>query len=156
MAAPASDPPRVRVAALIELDGSIVVVRHRKSGLAYHLLPGGGVDAGETLVDALAREVAEETGLLVRPGRLISLNDVIDPRGTRHLVNITFAASVAGGEISVAPLDPRVEAVELIHPDRLDAIDLRPAIAPTLLEALAKGDSYQATYLGDTFVEVRE
>lgn len=99
MAAPASDGPRVRVAALLLMDGKVVTVRHRAGSAAYHLLPGGGVDYRETLEDALKREIAEETGLQASIGRPLFLSDTIDPEGSRHVVNITFSAHVTGGEI---------------------------------------------------------
>ncbi len=85
-----SDAPRVRVAALMVLDGKVVTVRHRAGAAVYHLLPGGGVDYRETLESALLREIREETGLEARIGPPLFINDTIDPRGARHLVNITF------------------------------------------------------------------
>ena len=57
MGAPASDAVRVRVSAVILVDGRLVLVRHRRDGRTYHLLPGGGVEAGETLPAAVSREV---------------------------------------------------------------------------------------------------
>ncbi|MFP4173447.1 MAG: NUDIX domain-containing protein, partial [Candidatus Hydrogenedentota bacterium] len=64
-----SDPlPRIRVAAIAVRDGAILLVRHEKHGERYWLLPGGGVDFGETLTEALAREVREETGLAIEVG----------------------------------------------------------------------------------------
>jgi len=113
LAAREPEGPRVRVAALLLLDGKVVLVRHRARGSTYHLLPGGGVGYRETLEQALVREVVEETGLRVEVGRPVIINDTIDPTGSRHVVNITFIATVVGGEITEAPQDPRVECVDL-------------------------------------------
>jgi 8-oxo-dGTP diphosphatase len=55
--------PRIRVSVILRREGRILLVRQEKPGREYWLLPGGGVTAGESLVDALRREVAEEVGL---------------------------------------------------------------------------------------------
>ena len=150
MAAQESSLPRVRVAAFMLHEGRIVVVRHRKGDATYHLLPGGGLEWGESLEEALVREVAEETGLVCDIDRILTVNDTIAPDGSRHLVNITFAAEIVGGGITDAPEDPRVEAVELIDPDDLASLDLRPPIAARLLAA-TDADSKTPTYLGTVF-----
>lgn len=154
MVAPASESTRVRVAALVVLGGKVVLVRHRAGSSTYHLLPGGGLRYRETLAEAVVREVREETGLAVRVGRPLFINDTIDPRGSRHLVNITFFAEVTGGEITDAPQDDRVEAVELVDPSTLASLDLRPPFADAIA-AFLRGESPQTSYLGSLFTEVR-
>ena len=54
--------PRIRVSALLHWRGSILLIRHEKRGREHWLLPGGGVSSGETLVDALQRELADVLG----------------------------------------------------------------------------------------------
>jgi 8-oxo-dGTP diphosphatase len=153
LAAPACDHPRVRVAALLLIEGKVLLVRHLKDGRRYHLLPGGGVERGESLAEALRREIAEETGLVAEIGRPLLLSDTIDPSGSRHLVNITFNARIASGEVTTAPADPRIEGFDLVNPSELGSLDLRPPIAAQLLAAIEAGDSYQTTYLGSLFAE---
>jgi ADP-ribose pyrophosphatase YjhB (NUDIX family) len=146
-----SEVPRIRVAALIVIDGQVVVVRHRKDDSEYHLLPGGGVEYGETLGHALQREVAEETGLACEIGRPLVLSDTIDPAGTRHAVNITFACRTRDTKPKVASDDPRLVGVELVSPASLPDLDLRPPIAPELVQALSDQDGYVASYVGSIF-----
>ena len=55
--------PRIRVSALLQRGGKILLCRHEKAGREHWLLPGGGVNGGETLVSALRRELAEECSL---------------------------------------------------------------------------------------------
>lgn len=151
MAAPASETPRVRVAALIEVGGRVVLVRHRRDDRVYHLLPGGGVAWGETLAEALVRELAEETGLTVEVGAPAILSDTIDPSGAKHVVNIVFRCSVTGGSLTRTPEDPRVEAVDLVAPSELHALDLRPPAAAAIAAALTGGPHAPAVYLGARF-----
>jgi 8-oxo-dGTP diphosphatase len=152
LAARVPDVPRVRVAALILYGGKVVLVRHRARNSSYHLLPGGGVDYRETLAEALVREVAEETGLDVEIGSPVLINDTIDPAGSRHVVNITFRATVVGGEITHTPLDARVEAVELVDPVELASLDLRPPLAEAIAGVL-DGTTMSTSYLGSLFRE---
>ena len=55
--------PRIRVSAILRWKERVLLCRHEKPGKEYWLLPGGGVNSGESLVDALHRELAEELGI---------------------------------------------------------------------------------------------
>jgi len=60
--------PFLAVSATIYREGRVLLVRRaRAPGRDLFSLPGGVVEAGETLVEAVAREVLEETGLTVEP-----------------------------------------------------------------------------------------
>ena len=54
--------PRIRVSAVLRWRDQILLCRHEKPGKEYWLLPGGGVNSGESLVQALRRELWEEVG----------------------------------------------------------------------------------------------
>ena len=140
------------MAALLLADDRVLLVRHRKGERRYHLLPGGGVEAGESLSDALIREVAEETGLRIEVGRPLLLSDTIDPSGGRHVVNVTFAATIIAGTPRAAPGDQRIEGVDLVNPTDLTELDLRPPIAPELIRILKEGAHFHTEYLGPRYV----
>ena len=64
-------------------------------------------------------------------------------------------ADVIGGAITSRPSDKRVEGVELVEPDHLTALDLRPPMADSILDALGNFDGFEARYLGPLFTEER-
>lgn len=69
-------------------------------------LPGGVVEAGERLADAVRREVREETGLEVEPVRMVEIFERImpDPQGRTeyHYVLIDYLCRVTGGQLRAA------------------------------------------------------
>ena len=55
--------PRVRVAGILIENNKILLIEHLKKNKKYWLVPGGGVDWGESTAEALIREYKEETNL---------------------------------------------------------------------------------------------
>ncbi len=95
--------PFLAVSAAIMRDGKILVVRRaRKPALNLYTLPGGAVETGETLTEAVRREVREETQLDVEPVAIAGHREVIvrDAQGRveRHFVILCFAARWIAGE----------------------------------------------------------
>jgi ADP-ribose pyrophosphatase YjhB (NUDIX family) len=95
--------PYLAVSAAIIRDGKVLLVRRaRKPALNLYTLPGGTVEAGETLIDAVVREVREETSLDIEPVALAGQREVIvrdaQDRVERHFVILSFAARWRAGE----------------------------------------------------------
>lgn len=95
--------PFLAVSAAIFRNGKVLVVRRaRKPALNLYTLPGGAVEAGETLVEAAIREVREETSLSIEPIALAGHREVIarDDAGKveRHFVILCFASRWLSGE----------------------------------------------------------
>ena len=95
--------PYLAVSADILRDGEFLVVRRARPPMqGLFTLPGGCVEAGESLTEAVRREVREETGLTIEAGALAGYREVItrDDAGRvqRHFVILTFAARWVAGE----------------------------------------------------------
>ena len=95
--------PYLAVSAAIIRNGKVLLVRRaRKPALQLYTLPGGAVEAGETLLDAVVREAREETALAIEPVALAGQREVIarDAQGRveRHFVILSFAARWLAGE----------------------------------------------------------
>lgn len=88
------------VDAVIPYRGGIVLVRRKNDPFrGYYALPGGVVEYGESVEEAVVREVREETGLECTVDRLIGVysDPGRDPRG--HFVSVCFLVRVIGGEL---------------------------------------------------------
>lgn len=144
--------PRIRVAAVIPKDDSLLLVRHRKGERAYWMLPGGGLDYGETFEACAIREIEEETGLIITIDRLLYLSEAICPRGTRHVVNAYMLGRIEGGEIRL-PAEDIIDAVEFMPVRELSEITLYPPIAPQLQEAHSSAYQGGILHLGSMWVD---
>src|SRR3954454_14292308 len=77
-------------------EGRLLLIRRaHEPGLGQWSLPGGRIEPGESAAEAAAREVLEETGLVVRIGELLTTVDLWNGRYRVH----DFAATVEGGEM---------------------------------------------------------
>lgn len=87
--------PVVTVDAIIEIDGGIVLIK-RKNPPHGWAIPGGFVDYGETLEEAVCREIKEETGLDVNISRQFHTysDPERDPR--HHTISTIFIATASG------------------------------------------------------------
>jgi 8-oxo-dGTP diphosphatase len=143
--------PRIRVSAILRWKERMLLCRHEKPGKEYWLLPGGGVNSGESLVDALHRELAEEIGI---DDRLpvegpVAIVDSIAPTpslAAKHVVQIIFAGDLGGRSLeAVTSQDAAVRGHRLFDVGELDGIVLHPPIA-RFLSRWQPGDP--AVYLG--------
>src|SRR3954469_14500269 len=96
------DRPYLAVSAAIILHGKVLIVRRgRAPAKDIFTLPGGAVEIGENIYDAVVRGVREETALEIVPIELAGYNEVIlrDDRGRveRHFVVLCFAARLLSG-----------------------------------------------------------
>jgi ADP-ribose pyrophosphatase YjhB (NUDIX family) len=96
--------PLVGVGAVIVQENRVLLIRRGQPPLLGEWsLPGGVLECGETLHEAVAREAREETGLLVEPGEMLGVYERVirdDERRVRyHYVLIDFLCRPVGGDL---------------------------------------------------------
>ena len=125
--------PTIRVAGLLVHEGSILMVEQGRGDDRYWLLPGGGVQFGETLSDALRREFQEELGMRVGVQGLVAIIESIspDPGYAKHVVHLVFEVSAPVEGLPV-PQDAKVLTARFLSEFELQSEDVRPPISEFL------------------------
>jgi 8-oxo-dGTP diphosphatase len=137
---------------MIWRDGEVLLVRHEKGGRSYWLVPGGGVDPGETMVDAGARELREETGYDVEVNRLVLLCEAIDPNpGGRHIVNAVYSGTIRAGSLSVGAGDKALREAKWLPIAALTSLEMYPPIGHHLRDVIDENGQGAVRVLGNTW-----
>jgi 8-oxo-dGTP diphosphatase len=131
--------PILAVSAAIIRNGKVLIVRRaRPPAGGLYTLPGGGVEVGETLIEAVVREVREETALAIEPVALAGYREAITRDGEgrieRHFVILPFAARWIAGE----PMrnDELSEAMWL-DPSEIAGLNTTAGLAEIIANAVA-------------------
>ena len=131
--------PFLAVSAAIIRDGKVLIVRRaRKPALSLYSLPGGVVEVGEQLADAVVREVREETALDIEPVALAGHREAImrdkEGRIERHFVILYFAARWLKGEPT---LNSELDDARWIDPAEISAYKTTDGLAEIVTAAAA-------------------
>ena len=132
--------PYLAVSAAIVRDGKVLVVRRaRNPALSLYTLPGGGVETGETLMQAVTREVREETALEIEPVALAGHREAIvrDAQGRveRHFVILCFAARWLSGE---PVLNEELDDARWLAPAALSSLRTTEGLAEIVTAAIER------------------
>lgn len=134
------DRPFLAASAAIIRDGKVLIVRRaRPPARGVYTLPGGVVEAGETLADAAKREVWEETGLDIAPLALAGFREVILRDGenavSRHFVILSFAARWIAGEVR---LNGELDDARWLDPAEIAGLSTTEGLSELVAAAFAR------------------
>ena len=132
---------RVKARAVVVRDGRLLVSRERRRAIEHLLLPGGRVQDGESITDALVREVREETGLDVVPKQLLYIAEVVGAYGA-HDLNLIWLAELADADAAISD-----DLLLAFDDDRLSSI--MPPIVDQIAADAADGWQHPPRWLGN-------
>jgi 8-oxo-dGTP diphosphatase len=138
--------PILAVSAAIFRDRQVLLVRRaRAPARGLFTLPGGVVEVGETLVEAVIREVAEETGLAIEPVTIAGYREVVargsEGRVERHFVIMAFAARWCAGE---PVLNAELDHYCWLDPEAVAGLATTDGLAPLVAAARDRLDGLSA------------
>lgn len=137
---------RVRVCGILIDQDKLLLIAHKKNDEIYWLLPGGGVDYGESLKEALCREFLEELNVSIDVDEIALVSDSIDPEGNRHVVNLCFACRYNSGDFRIGD-DDRLYAFRFFTENEIKDITIYPPINDDLITIMKEGCS-RSRYIG--------
>ncbi len=141
--------PRVTVAGIVCHAGRYLLVEERPHGQACLNQPAGHWEPGETLLEAVCREVREETGWPFRPQALVGLYRWDAPSGD------TFLRLAVAGTVDLeaprGPLDAPILATHWLTPAQLERppAPLRSPLVRRCIQDHARGRAYPLELLVD-------
>lgn len=134
---------RVRVTGIVIEDGRLLLLNQDTDSGRSWSLPGGKLEDGETLAGALVREMKEETGLDVEPGRLLYVCDHLPAQ----VVHMTFEARRTGGavgDIAAGADTTPIRGVEFVPVPKLPSL----GFSDRFTELVTAGFPGAGSYMG--------
>ena len=145
--------PRLSVRAVVIDDGHLLLSRYEDDRGQWHVVPGGGVEHGETIEEAFARETREECGRSLPMGEVMFIREIITDRHDDtnlpqnfHQIEI-FVRSSANRADGLQPTEPDTDQIDLIWQPlaELDKI----LFFPIGLTENFKNQDWPTTYVGE-------
>ena len=124
----------------IVINNSNELLMIERSDNGYWAVPGGAQDIGESVIDAVKREVAEETGIVVEVVHLTGIYS--DPRHViaydngevRQEFSLCFRAKPVGGSLRMSA---EATKVQWVSPEQLDSLKIHPSMRLRIDHGLA-------------------
>lgn len=144
---------QIKVRALVQHEGKLLFVahRHEASGAVWWSPPGGTVEGAESIMACAVREVREETGLTIVPGRIVYVREYIDFGPQHHNLELYLVADSFSGNLGrgVDEGDGNlIEAVRFLSCDEVRDLTVFPDELRDRVWNDLHADISQTRYLG--------
>jgi len=125
---------RVRVALIIVRENKVLLIKQRKKSREYWLVPGGGVDFGETIEQSAKREFIEETGLDVDVKELLFSCETIGGKD-RHIIHLFFKGEILSGDLRLGEEENLID-LKFIDIDEFNNIIIYPNVKEKIIDSI--------------------
>jgi ADP-ribose pyrophosphatase YjhB (NUDIX family) len=143
--------PHVTVAAVVQRGDQFLMVEEAPEGIAVLNQPAGHLEAGESLTEAVAREVREETARDFTPHGLVGIYQWRVPESDRTYLRFCFAGEVSE-PVADRIIDPVIDAVHWLTRSEIESGKIAPR-SPLVLRCIDDADTRELLPL-DSLVQV--
>lgn len=121
---------RIVVRGICVHEGRIVVIRRQKKGEEYIVLPGGGINRDEPEAKAVEREIAEETGVVVRALRRVLVIPESEEFSRHHIWRCEFVSGEPHLDPNSEEAQRSIPGVNTYEPCWMDVEEVRKVVLP--------------------------
>ncbi len=125
---------KIRPAILIVENKRILTMQYNYGGQEVFNLPGGNLEFGEHLAEALAREMQEEMGIEVSVGELLMVGEVFFEEQKKQTFHFIFEGNIIEGIPILNPKETSAIAIKWLTINELSSVNLYPNISEKLLQ----------------------
>ncbi|GAB2625235.1 NUDIX domain-containing protein [Emticicia sediminis] len=129
-------PINIRPAILIIENGQVLTMQYNYGGQEVYNLPGGNLELGEHLSDALAREMQEELGIEVWVGEMVLVGEVYFEDRKKHTLHLLFEGKITAGIPTLNPKETSALAIKWLTINDLEKVNLYPNLSKSIKDYL--------------------
>ena len=130
-------PINIRPAILIIEKEQVLTMQYNYGGQEVYNLPGGNLELGEHLSDALAREMQEELGIEVSVGAMVLVGEVYFEERKKHTLHLLFEGKITAGNPTLNPKETSAIAIKWLAINDLEKVNLYPNLTKQIQDYLA-------------------
>ena len=139
---------RIRPSVILEQDGKVLLLRYNRNGHDVYTLPGGNIDAGELMKEALKRELWEEIQVDIQVDDLLILAEgKIGAKQEECILHSVFAGKIVKGSPTINPKETTALEICWLSVEELQTVNLYPNTAEAIMKCLSKEAVHHPIFL---------